>query len=209
MHPQVDRALLQLERRIGQAPERDGQPEVHGTVGEHPGQRLTVGETETGQHGHQDELDDTQPARGDRDGGQDVGQAVGGEQVDRGDHVAEGRDEDPERRRVEEPIGGRPPAGPPQEGSVVDQYCEPRGQALHQGREAVGVEEPDVPRHGADDVAGPLLATGQEVEEPAERAQQDHAHRGGHQDEDGGGRRAVAVEPGRHAESVQDQERHQ
>jgi len=204
----VHGALLQFERCVGQAAEGDGQPEVHGTVGEHPRQRLTVGEAETGQHRHQDEFDDAQAPRGDRDGGQDVGQSVGGQQVHRTDHVAEGGHEHPERRCVQQPVGRRPSAGPPQEGAVVDQDREPVGQTLDQGRETVRVEKPDVSRHGADDATGPLLAPGEEVEEPTEGAEQDHAHGRRHQHQDGSGRRAVAVETGRHPEPVEDQEGH-
>ena len=65
------------------------------------------------------------------------------------------------------------------------------GQPLDQRGEPVGVEEADVGGHGVDDPAGPFLATGQEVEEPAEGAEQHHADGGGHQHQDRGRRRPV------------------
>ena len=207
--PLVDRALLELERGVGQPAEGDGQPEVDGPVGEHPGQRLSLGQAEPGQHGDQDELDHAQTARGERDGGQDVGQPVGGEQVHRGDEVAEGGHEHPQGCGVEEPVGGGPATGAPQQRPVVDQHGEPGSQPLDQRGEPVGVEEADPGGHGVDGPGGPLLAPGQQVEEAAEGAQEDDADGRGHQDQDRGRRRSVAVEPGRDPEPVQDQERHQ
>ena len=199
--------LLQLQRGVGEPAEGDRQPEVDGPVGQDGRQGLSVGQPEAGQQGDEDELDHTEAARGDGDGSQDVGQAVGGQQVDRGDDVAEGGHEHPQRRRVQQPVCRRPPAGPPQEGPVVDQHGEPGGQPLHQRGEPVGVEEPDVGRHRVDDPAGPLLAPGQQVEEAAERPEQDHAHRRGHQHEDGGRGGAVPVEPARYPEPVEHEER--
>jgi len=83
MEPQGDRALLELERGVGETAEGDRQPEVDRPVGEHARQRLAVGQAEAGQHGHEHEFDHAQASRRDRDGGQDVGETVGGEQVDR------------------------------------------------------------------------------------------------------------------------------
>ena len=63
---------------------------------------------------------------------------------------------------------------------VLHEDAEAAGQALDERGEAVGVEEADVGGHGVDDPAGPLLAPGEQVEEPAEGAEQDHADGGGH-----------------------------
>jgi hypothetical protein len=64
-----------------------------------------------------------------------------------------------------------------------------------------------VPGYGVDDSAGPFLAARQEVEEPAEGAEQHHTDGGGHHHQDR--RRAVSVQPGRYVEPVEDQEGHQ
>jgi len=92
----VDRALFQLERRVGETAEGDREPEVDRPVSEHRRKGLAVGQAESGQHRHQHEFDDAETARGDRDGGQDVGQPVGGQQVHGGQEVAEGGHEHPE-----------------------------------------------------------------------------------------------------------------
>ena len=75
--------MLELEGGIGQSPEGDREPEVDGTVGEDGRQRLAVGESEPGQHGDEHELDHSKTSRGDGDGGQDVGQPVGRQEVNR------------------------------------------------------------------------------------------------------------------------------
>jgi len=208
LQPDPDRAVFELDGGVGQAAEGDRQPEVDGAVGEHGGQRLPVGQPRARQHRHEDELHDAQPPRGDGDGSQDVGQPVGGQQVDGGDDVGEGRHEHPQRGGVEEPVGGGPAHRPGQQRLVLHQHREPPGQALDQGSEAVGVEEPDVRGHGMDDPPGPFLAAGEQVEEAAEGAEQDHADRRGHQQQDGRRRGSVAVHP-RGPEPVRGQERHQ
>jgi len=195
----------QLERGVGEAAEGDREPEVHGSVREDGGQGLAVGEAESGQQGHEHELDHPQAPGGDGNGGQDVGQAVRREQVDRRDDVAEGGDEDPERCGVEQPVGRRPAAGPGQESAILHEHREPAGQPLEQRREPVGVQEADPGRHGVDDGAGPLLTAGQEVEEHAECAEQDHTDGGRHHHQDGCGGGAVTVGAG-HPESVGDEE---
>lgn len=126
--PVVGGPLFELERGVGETSEGDGQPEVHRPVRQYARQRLTVGEAEAGQHRDQHELHDAQSPRGDRDGRQDVGQAVGGEQVDGGDEVAEGGDEHPQGGGVEQPVGRRPGHGPPHERPVVHEH----GEALRQ-----------------------------------------------------------------------------
>ena len=201
--------LLELQRGVGEAAEGDGQPEVDGPVGEYAREGLPAGQPEPGEHGDQDELDHSQATRGDRHGGQDVGQSIGDEQVDRRDEVAEGGHEDPQRRGVEEPVGRRPADRLAQESTIVHEYGEPLGQALDQRGEPVGVEEADVGGHGPDDPAGPLLTAGQQVEQPPEGAEQHHTDGGRDHEEDrrrGGG---VPVEPGRRVEPVQDEEGHQ
>ena len=117
--------MLELERGIGQAPKRDREPEVDGPVGENGRQRLAVGESEPGQHGDEHELDHSQTAGGDGDGGQDVGQPVGRQQVDRRDDVPESGHEDPQRSGVEEPVGRGPTDGPSQQSPVFHQHGEP------------------------------------------------------------------------------------
>ena len=209
MDPLVGGAPLELEAGVGEPAEGDGQPEVHGAVGEHGRERLPVGEPEAGQHGHQHELDHPQPTRGDRDGGQDVGQSVGGQEVDRGDEVAEGGHEDPQGRRVEQPVGRGPPPGPPEQGPVVHQDGEAPGQALDQRGEPVGVQEAHMSRDGPDDPAGPFLAPGEQVEQAPEGAEEDHADGRGHQHQDRRRGRGVTVEAGGHVEAVEDQEGHQ
>ena len=62
--------------------------------------------------------------------------------------------------------------------------------------------------HRVDDPAGPLLAAGEEVEEAAEGAEQDHPDGGGHHQQDGGRGRSVAVHTGR-PEPVGGEEGHQ
>ena len=86
---------------------------------------------------------------------------------------------------------------------------EPLGQPLDQGGGPVGVEEADAAGHPADDPAGLLLAAGQEVEQAAEGAEQDHPDAGGHDDQDRGRLRLAAVVAGRGVEAVGDQEGHQ
>ena len=76
------------------------------------------------------------------------------------------------------------PDGPASQGAVLHQDGEPVGQPLDQRGGPVGVEEADAGGHRADDPAGPLLAPGQQVEEPAEGAEEDHADAGGHEDQD-------------------------
>ena len=88
--------LLELEGCIGDATERNGQPEIDRPVGEYCRKRLCIRQAEARQHRHQDELHDAEAARGTRNGGQDIGQAVGHEQVHRGDEVAEGCHEYPQ-----------------------------------------------------------------------------------------------------------------
>lgn len=187
--------MLELQRGVGQPAEGDRQPEVDGPVGQHGREGLAVGQAEAGQHGDQHELDHPESPRGDGDGGQDVGQPVGRQQVDGGDDVAERRHEDPQRGGVEEPVGRRPHRGPDEQRLVLHQHGEPAGQAFEQRREAVGVHVADVRRHPVDQAAGPLLAPGQQVEDDAEGAEEDHPDRGGHHDQDGRRRRPVPVGP--------------
>ena len=123
--------------------------------------------------------------------------------------MAEGGDEHPEGCGVEDPVGRRPSDGPSGERPVPHQRREPVGQALHQGRGAIGVEEPDPSGYAADHPAGPFLAPGQQVEQAPERPQQDHTDRRGHHHEDGGRLRLAAVVAGRGVESVGDQEGHE
>jgi len=109
--------------------------------------------------------------------------------------VAEGGDEHPQGRRVEQPVGRRPAPGPGQQPAVLHQHAEPVRQALDERREPVGVEEAEVGGHRVDDQTGPLLAAGQQVEQAAEGAQEHHADDRGDQEEDRGRRRAVPVRP--------------
>ena len=104
--------LLELEGCIGDATERNGQPEIDRPVGEYCRKRLCIRQAEArqqqgpgrrlrhrpmvereGDHGGPRHLG---VARGNRNGGQDIGQAVGHEQVHRGDEVAEGCHEYPQ-----------------------------------------------------------------------------------------------------------------
>jgi len=123
--------------------------------------------------------------------------------------VAEGGHEHPERGRVEEPVGRSPPDGPAGEGPVLHEGPEPLGQPLDQGCGPIGVEEADPTGHPADDPAGPLLPPGQQVEQPTEGAQQDHAHPGGHDDQDRRRLGLAAMMTGRDMEAVRDQEGHE
>ena len=100
-HSLADRTVLELERGIGQAPEGNREPEVDGSVGKNGRQRLAVGESEPSQHGDEYELDHSKTGGSDGDGGQDVGQPVGRQQVDRRDDVPEGGHEYPQRSGVE------------------------------------------------------------------------------------------------------------
>ncbi len=111
--------------------------------------------------------------------------------------MGEGRHEDPQGGGVEQPVGRGPAHRPGQQGLVVHEDREPPGQPLDQRREAVGVEEADVGGHRMDDAAGPLLSPGQQIEEPAEGAEQDHPDGRGHHQQDGRGGRSVAVHAGR------------
>ncbi|HEY5098078.1 MAG TPA: hypothetical protein VII46_08510, partial [Acidimicrobiales bacterium] len=54
--PPEARSALELQRGIGQPAEGDGEPEVHGAVGQHGGKGLTGGGAEAGDHRHQHEL---------------------------------------------------------------------------------------------------------------------------------------------------------
>jgi hypothetical protein len=209
MDPPKARSALELQRGIGQPAEGDGEPEVDGAVGQHSRKGLTGGGAEAGDHRHQHELHHPEAPGRDGDGGQNVGQSVGHQEVHRGDEVAEGGHEDPEGRRIEQPVGRSPADGPPGEGPVLHQYREPCRQPFDQGRGPVGIEEADPARHPPDDPAGPLLTPGEEVEEAPEGAQQDHPHAGGHDDQDGGRLRLVAVVSSRDVEAVGDQEGHQ
>ena len=120
--------------------------------------------------------------------------------------MAEGGDEHPERGGVEEPVGGGPPSRTPQQGPVLEEHGEPRRQTLDQRGDAVGVDEADPFRHRPDDPTGPCLSPRQQVEEAAEGAEEDHAHGGGHDDQDRCRRRRVPVQPGGDVEPVQDEE---
>jgi hypothetical protein len=124
--------VLEFDRGVGQATERDRQPEIDSPIGEYGGECLAVGQSETRQHRDQDELDDAESTGGQGNGGQDVGQPVGRQQFDRRDHVSEGGDEDPERSRVEEPVGRGPADRPLQQCPVLHQHGEPPGEALDQ-----------------------------------------------------------------------------
>ncbi len=200
---------LELEGGVGDPAEGDRQPEVDRTVGQYAGQCLTGRGAEPGDHRHEDELDHTQPARGDGYRSQDVGQSVGGQQVDGGDEVAEGGHEHPQRCRVEEPVGCCPPDGPPGQRPILHQPGEPQCQPFHQRGGAVGVEEPDPPRDAADHAAGALLTPGQQIEESAEGSEQHDADRSSHDDQDRAGVGLSPVMAGRSVEAVDGQEPHQ
>jgi hypothetical protein len=92
----VEVPVFELQRSVGNAANGNGQPEVDGPIGQHAGEGLPGGGPEPGDHRDQDELDHTEAPGGDGDGGQDIGQPIGHQQVDGGDEVAEGGDEDPE-----------------------------------------------------------------------------------------------------------------
>lgn len=188
--------MLELERGVGQAPEGNREPEVDGPVGQDGRERFAVSEPEPGQHGDEHELDHSQTAGGDGDGGQDVGQPVGRQQVDRRDDVPECSHEYPQRRRVEQPVGRRPTDGPSQQSLVLHQHGEPACQPFEQRGETVGIEETDACRHAVDDPAGPLLASGEQVEEYAEGTEEDHPYGGSHHHQNRGRRGAVAVGAG-------------
>ena len=121
--------------------------------------------------------------------------------------MAEGGKEHPQRGRVEQPVGCRPTHRPPRQGPVLQQGRAPGRQPLHQGGGAVRVEEPDPSGDPADHPAGPLLAPGQQVEQPPEGAQQDDPHTGGHNHQNRAGR--LSMPPGRDVEAVGHQKGHQ
>ncbi len=79
----MSRALLEFEGRIGEAAEGNGQPEVDSAECEYSGERLSVSETEAGEHGDEDELHYAEATRSKRYRGQDIGQSIGGKQIDR------------------------------------------------------------------------------------------------------------------------------
>ena len=70
-----------------------------------PGHDAQYGDTgrdpEAEQPGDQDALDDAEPARSDRQDGQQAGDAVGEQEGDRIHHVSVGGQEDPQGGRVE------------------------------------------------------------------------------------------------------------
>ncbi len=182
--PWPEPLMLHLEGGVGESPEGDGQPEVDGPVGQHTRQGRRRVRPETGDHGNQHELDDAQSARSHRDGGQDVGQSVGGEQVDGGDEVAEGRHEDPEGGCIENPVGRRPTDGPHEHRAIGQQDGESSGQAFHEGCGPDRIEEPDPLRDLPHDSAGPLLTAAEQQEDAAECRQQDDSQAGGHDNKD-------------------------
>jgi len=208
-HPLVAGPTLELQRCVGDPAEGYGEPEVDGPVGQDGREGLGRGRPEAGDHRHQDELDHAQAPGGYRDGGQDVGQPIGHQQIDRGDEVTECGDEHPERGGIEQPVGRRPSDGPAGQGAVPHERGEPVGQPLHQGGGPVSIEEPDPVGHPADDPAGPLLTSGQQVEQPAERTEEDHPDPGSHDDQDRRRSRLPAVMAGRGVEAVGDEEAHQ
>ena len=117
-----------------------------------------------------------------RDGREDVGQAVGDEQVDRRDHAAEGPQEDPQARGVEQPVERGEREGPPEGPSIVHQQGDPVGHLGDQGGHLVGIDHGEVARDGVDPVGGGALAPRDQEDRPEE----------GHQQEDPGqGREAV------------------
>jgi hypothetical protein len=123
--------------------------------------------------------------------------------------VAEGGHEYPQRGGIEQPVGRGPSHRPAGQGPVLHQDREPLGQLLDQGGGALGVEEADPARHTTDDPAGPLLSPGQEVEEPTERPEQDHADPRGHDDQDRCRLRLATGVAGRDVEPVRDEKGHQ
>ena len=66
-----------------------------------------------------------------------------------------------------------------------------------------------MPGNRPDDSAGPLLPSGEEVEETPEGTEQHDADCGGHQDQDRGRGRTVTMQPGWDVKPVQHEERHQ
>ncbi len=85
--------------------------------------------------------------------------------------MAEGGDEDPQRRRVEQPVGRSPSDGPAGEGPVLVEGGEPSGEPLDEGGGSTGIDEPEAGGDAVDDPTGPPPAPGEQGEEPSEDAE--------------------------------------
>ena len=110
--PAEARVRLHLQRDEGGGAGGNGQPEVDHPPAEHTQGRHAPGDAEPHEQQRGDRVDHAEAAGRQRDGAGHVGDAVGGEQLDRVGRGAERGHEAPQRRGVQQPVERGPQQRP-------------------------------------------------------------------------------------------------